>query len=172
MNYCKIGWFWGFVMRRFALILIMLYVALLANCNGQVEYAPGERFAEKMFDMGFGKPWLISEHFPGDYGCNTISRSGPTSWYSNWYNYFGPTGKVLAEWRGARQSSNRVSLPLADKTFIGYIYVDSGSLTMMDADSINPRGIVKVYADVGSYPVFAISDTSGELTGIYVDMKR
>lgn len=49
------------------ILLLFLGPYLLQTALAQVEYEPGERQAEVLFNMGFGGPWIESQHHPEQY---------------------------------------------------------------------------------------------------------
>ncbi|MDI9616255.1 MAG: hypothetical protein QW781_04605 [Methanothrix sp.] len=151
-------------MRRLGICLLFLALLFVASVNAQVEYAPGERRAEALFNMGIGRPWLISEHAPWLYGCTTMPARGFS------YRFYDPFGGLAAEYRDRRYSSLK-SISLREGTVLGYVTVDSGMLSVLDADTQNPIGVVKIHTRRGAYPVIAMVDRDGYLRGVYIDLR-
>lgn len=151
-------------MRKLGVCLLFITLLLVASVNAQVEYAPGERRAEALFNMGIGKPWLISEHAPWLYGCITMPARGFS------YMFYDPFGGLAAEYRDRRYSSLE-RMPLREGAILGYVTVDSGVLSLLDADTQNPIGVIKIHAKRGAYPVIAIVDRDGYLSGVYIDLR-
>jgi hypothetical protein len=151
-------------MRRLGVCLLLLALLFAASVNAQVEYAPGERRAEALFNMGVGRPWLISEHAPWLYGCTTMPARGFS------YRFYDPFGGLAAEYRDRRYTSFE-RIPLREGTVLGYVTVDSGMLSVFDADTQNPVGVIKIHTRRGAYPVIAMVDRDGYLRGVYIDLR-
>ncbi len=152
-------------MIKFVICILFaaLFLAVTVNAQ-QVEYAPGERAAEVLFNMGLRGPWLISEHAPWLYGDTTRPGSGFS------YRFYDTFGRLSAEYRDRRYSSFR-SVALKDRCLLGYVVVDSGMLSVLDADTAAATGVVKIYTKRGTYPVMALVDANGKLEGVYIDLR-
>jgi hypothetical protein len=64
--------------RAGELVAVSLIAVLLSSiCHAQVEYEPGERWAEMKFNMGLGGPWIESKKHPMMYGEKKHNPWGP-----------------------------------------------------------------------------------------------
>lgn len=73
------------------LVIAFLLFAMVALSSAQLEYEPGERAAEWLFERGLGGPWIISERHPEMY---PREEDGARPWTSelSWYaEYFSMT---------------------------------------------------------------------------------
>ena len=57
------------IKAKFVAVILLFFLGpcLLQTALAQVEYEPGERQAEIFFNMGFGSPWIESQHHPEQY---------------------------------------------------------------------------------------------------------
>jgi len=78
--------------------IIIAVLSLIVLSSAQLEYEPGERQAERLFELGLGGPWIISEKHPEMYNSE-VSEEGTTwpstsefSWYSEYFSMTSPGG--------------------------------------------------------------------------------
>jgi hypothetical protein len=83
------------IQRNFAskcgsLSVAILIFAIVLLSSAQVEYEPGERMAERLFELGLGGPWIISEKHPEFYDKEETTEPS-TSEFSRYSEYFSMT---------------------------------------------------------------------------------
>jgi hypothetical protein len=71
------------------ILLLFLGPFLIQTALAQVEYEPGERQAEILFDMGFGGPWIESQHHPEQYLTGDDLKKYQQSWQRGPYWPYG-----------------------------------------------------------------------------------
>ncbi|HOO53062.1 MAG TPA: hypothetical protein PLX30_02380 [Methanothrix sp.] len=85
----------NFATKRVPLAMTFLFLLLFAVVlpSAQLEYEPGEREAERLFELGLGGPWIISEKHPEMYGeVPKEDATWPsTSEFSTYSEYFSMT---------------------------------------------------------------------------------
>ncbi|MFB3765094.1 MAG: hypothetical protein ACE14P_07580 [Methanotrichaceae archaeon] len=127
------------ILLIFALILVLIGLTAAVGMPG-VEMKPGEAAAEKLFEKGFGQPWV---------GGNPL-------WYQGTYGQFKkpltlPIKKSIA--------SSISYYPLGSVYGNGYLTIGygQGALTIP-------------YSPSGYYQTFGCYDSSGRLIGVYIDL--
>lgn len=77
-----------------SLTIVFLLFAMIALSSAQVGYEPGERAAERLFEMGLGGPWIISERHPEMYAPEvpTWPSASEFSIYSEYFTMTPPAG--------------------------------------------------------------------------------
>ncbi|MGC9515836.1 hypothetical protein [Methanocrinis sp.] len=69
---------------------VFLLFAMILISSAQVEYEPGEREAELLFELGLGGPWIISEKHPEFYNQEEEKSAWPSAsefaWYSDYFS--------------------------------------------------------------------------------------
>jgi hypothetical protein len=74
--------------RRYLAMAFLLF-AMIFLSSAQLEYEPGERMAERLFELGLGGPWIISERHPEMYDQEeetTWPSTSEFSWYSEYFS--------------------------------------------------------------------------------------
>ncbi|MDF0594085.1 hypothetical protein P0O24_10885 [Methanotrichaceae archaeon M04Ac] len=76
------------------LVTACIILTMIALSSAQLEYEPGEREAEILFEMGLGGPWIMSEKHPESYGIEvpTWPSTSEFSIYSEYFSLTAPTG--------------------------------------------------------------------------------
>lgn len=72
-----------------SLTIVFLLFAMVALSSAQLEYEPGERTAEWLFERGLGGPWIISERHPEMYPREEDGARPWTpelSWYAEYFS--------------------------------------------------------------------------------------
>ncbi len=69
-------------------LAVVILFAMILLSSAQVEYEPGEREAELLFELGLGGPWIISEKHPEFYDQEetTWPSTSEFSWYSEYFS--------------------------------------------------------------------------------------
>jgi hypothetical protein len=77
-----------------SLTIVFLLFAMVALSSAQVGYEPGERAAERLFELGLGGPWIISERHPEMYAPEvpTWPSASEFSIYSEYFTMTPPAG--------------------------------------------------------------------------------
>jgi hypothetical protein len=78
-----------FISKKGLATLFLLF-AVVALSSAQVEYEPGERKAERLFELGLSGPWIISEKHPEFYEQEETTWPS-TSEFSRYSEYFSMT---------------------------------------------------------------------------------
>jgi len=85
------------------LAMVLLLFAMVALTSAQLEYEPGERMAERLFELGLGGPWIISEKHPEMYGEVPEEATWPStsefSWYSEYFSMTSFGGMEIERYR-------------------------------------------------------------------------
>ncbi len=124
-------------------VLLLLVILMLASFpGGSIEYKPGEKVAEDLFNHGIGKPWV-----GGDSPKSTYWTS---SWDSSWTWPKHP--KTIA--------------PYSSYEIMGYLNV-AGSMSII-SDSGDS---VQILAGPGSYPIYGYY-LDGYLVGMFIDLSN
>lgn len=81
----------SFASKRRSLGMALLIFAMVFLSSAQLEYEPGERMAERLFELGLGGPWIISERHPELYGQEEeitwpSTSTSEFSWYSEYFS--------------------------------------------------------------------------------------
>lgn len=68
-------------------VAIFLFSMIIIS-SAQLGYEPGEREAERLFELGLGGPWIISERHPEMYPPEnkTMPPAPELSWYSDYFS--------------------------------------------------------------------------------------
>ena len=97
-RYPKRGVQRNFTAKCRPLSLAVLIFAMIFISSAQLEYEPGEREAERLFELGLGGPWIISERHPEMYPRDENETRPPTpefSWYSQYFSMTSFGGMVV-----------------------------------------------------------------------------
>ncbi|MDF0591681.1 hypothetical protein [Candidatus Methanocrinis natronophilus] len=79
-----------------SMTIFFLLLAVISLSSAQVGYEPGEREVERLFELGLGRPWIISERHPEMYAPEV--PTGPsTSEFSIYSEYFTMTPPSMTE---------------------------------------------------------------------------
>lgn len=109
-------------------VLTMLMVALsltaIAYSAGEVEYRPGEKGAENLFNKGIGGPWVGGEPFTSDLFKSDMVKAD-------------------------HKQIKKVQYPLASCQLMGYLNVASGLIVASDEGNS-----LKLNPGPGCYPVY------------------
>lgn len=109
-------------------VLTMLMVALslsaIAYSAGEVEYRPGEKGAENLFNKGIGGPWVGGEPFTSDLFKSDMNKAG-------------------------YKQIKKDPYPLASCQLMGYLNVASGLIVASDTGNS-----LKLNPGPGCYPVY------------------
>ncbi len=83
----------NFASRGRPLSVAILIFAMVLLSSAQVEYEPGERMAERLFELGLGGPWIISERHPEFYDLEEEEETTepPSSEFARYSDYFSMT---------------------------------------------------------------------------------
>lgn len=111
-------------MAVLTVLLAALSLTAIAYSQGEVEYRPGEKGAENLFDKGIGHKWLGGEPFQSN-----LFKSGFT--------------------KMDHKTIGSVQYPIASCQLMGYLNAASGLIIASDGGNS-----LKVNPGPGSYPVY------------------
>ncbi|KQC16194.1 MAG: hypothetical protein WCY97_06410 [Methanothrix sp.] len=86
----KRGAFTKVATKSRSLVTVFLLFTMILLSSAQIEYEPGERMAERLFELGLGDPWIISEKHPELYDQEDTTWP-TTSEFSQYSEYFSMT---------------------------------------------------------------------------------
>lgn len=132
------------ILLAFVLILALMGSAMAVGTSG-VEMKPGEAAAERMFEKGYGEPWV----------------GGNPPWQQDGYDGYGQH----------KQLKKTLILPYKKSIASGLQYYllgtvyDDGYLTI----GYGP-GSLRIPYPAGTYRVFGCYDKNERLVGVYIDL--
>lgn len=129
--------------------LSLAVLSLIVLSSAQLEYEPGEREAERLFELGFGSPWVVSERHPELYGEVPEEATWPStsefSWYSKYFSMTSPGGMEVERYfvSGAPEiyAGGPGGQPLASSTY-QLAYAGANGLWILGASSWTGYAIV------------------------------
>lgn len=157
----------NFATKRRYLAMAFLLFAMIFLSSAQVEYEPGERMAEHLFELGLGGPWIISERHPEMYGQEeaTWPSNSEFSWYSEYFTMTSPGGLEVERYYASGvpevYAGGPGGQPLASSSY-QLAYAGANSLWILGASSwtgyaIVPQGAylrLLAYSSVGGWADF------------------